>query len=749
MLKRVISILMVLSILIGASACNGGGKKEDDFSMTNTPSYEEKEIGEALGLQYCGQKIGLDSKDQIILSNFSEGKGISIIVADGTGKKVQEYKNDIAGENMFTLDAQDNRYALNASYSERKEEDKNWEATYAITVYNSQGEKQKSFDLGKRTFSKIQQGITDIVVDSKGNIYLLIQNEKIEVIDATGKKVKEIPVQKATEIEIDEGDNLFIGYTKDGTNYSSIEKRSLEKEDSIWKKDFTNGNIMRNMRYSLKDKTLYILTDSGILSCSSDGDVNGYIFSLKQSSLLESGIYIQDIAFDISKNIYVLASKNDLSTNKFITLLYKYTPIKGEQKTQSKKTLTVAVRGSERYLEAAVGKFEKEHPDIKVDVKVNFQSDNYRKEEEEYQKVISTELMAGNGADIIEIQDLPYKKFVDKNMLANLSEMIKNDKSFDISKYQQNVVNACKYRDNLYMIPIQFSFVAFMANKNIMTKENLKIDSTKWTWKEFLEIAQKISKDTNGDGKLDQFALPKMSASEIFNFMFTNEYNNFVDFDNKKANFDSKEFIEILNFAKDFPVEKICSPTLDWAGLYNYTDPGTVGFIRHSSNGYDNCLTQGRAQVNGEVEFLDMPSFGGGKGLKSFLLGRAFSINNNSKLKAESWELIKVLLSDEIQSSRDFFRFGVNLNSQKDLAKLDMARGAAYYADRGRYAKPLTQEDIDLVNKVLDGLNTIPYYDIKANTIISEGANEFFTGKKTAEEAAKQIQNKMNIYLGE
>ena len=496
------------------------------------------------------------------------------------------------------------------------------------------------------------------------------------------------------------------------------------------------------MRYSLKDNTLYILTDSGILSCSSNGDVNGYIFSLKQSSLLESGIYIRDIAFDSNKNLYVLASKNDLSTNKFSTLFYKYIPIKGEQKAKNQKTLTIAIMDSERFFEAAVGKFEKEHPDIKVDVKTDYQ--------EGYQKVISTELMAGNGADIIEIQYLSYKKYVDKNMLVNLSEIIKNDKNFDISKYQQGVINACKYKDNLYMMPISFRFMAFMANNNIMNKEGLNIDSTKWTWKEFLEIAQKISKDTNGDGKLDQFALPKMSKEEIFDFVFTNEYPNFVNFDNKTANFDSKEFIEILNFVKDFPVEKVCSPTLDMAGLYNYTDPGTVAFIRHSSNGYSNGLIQGRAQINGEVEFLDTPSFSGGKNPKNFSLEKTFSINNNSKMKDESWDLIKVLLSDEIQTSSDFFRFGVNLNSLKEMAKREMLNEEyKYYKDKGRYAKPLTQEGVDLVNKVIDGLNTITYYDIKANNIIFEGANEFFTGKKTAEEAAKQIQNKINIYLGE
>ena len=131
---------------------------------------------------------------------------------------------------------------------------------------------------------------------------------------------------------------------------------------------------------------------------------------------------------------------------------------------------------------------------------------------EDYEKVITTELMAGEGADIIEVLGLPYKKFIDKNVLANMSEIIKNDNTFDINKYHQGLLNACKYKDNLYIMPINFAFGSFGANKNIMDKEGLNIDSTKWTWKEFLSIAQKITKDKDGDGKPDQYALPKMSA---------------------------------------------------------------------------------------------------------------------------------------------------------------------------------------------------------------------------------------------
>ncbi|MHB8061144.1 MAG: hypothetical protein ACYDG2_00710 [Ruminiclostridium sp.] len=61
----------------------------------------------------------------------------------------------------------------------------------------------------------------------------------------------------------------------------------------------------------------------------------------------------------------------------------------------------------------------------------------------------------------------------------------------------------------------------------------------------------------------------------------------------------------------------------------------------------------------------------------------------------------------------------------------------------------LRQIDVDLVNKMIGELKTVPYSDTQADKIVSDEVKEFFSGKKTAEEAAKLIQNKMNIYLGE
>ena len=764
-----VGLLMALLILIGICACSSGSeeKKEikvDDFSMKNVITYDENEIGSAIGVTYPGMKIGMDSSNNIIL-NDGRKKESYCIISDSNGKKLKEYKNDTASGyiSLFTVDAKDSRYVLCEKYDAEKENDTSTEITYTLNIYNSNGVKQKSFDIGKRTLTKKQAGITDMAVDSKGISYLLFRQDIIWVIGADGKKVKEIPAKKIDYIEIDEEDKLLTGSFNVSAGRSYVEKQNSGLDKSIWKKELAAGNYIQEMRYNIKSRKLYLLTDKGILSCSNEGRIEGFIFDTKQSSLIGSGIYISDFAFDNNKNIYVLAYKNDLSSSegKSSPLLYKYTPAKNQQKNKNQKTLTIALRYSEKFMEAAIAKFEKENPDIKVDVKdysaatmgtSEEEQNRAQKAEEDYQKVIATELMAGSGADIIDIFGLPYKKYAEKNVLLNLSETMTNDKGFNLDNYRRELFNACKYKGNHYIMPINFAFNTFCANKSILKKEGLNIDSSKWTWKEFLAIAQKITKDTNGDGKPDQYALPKMDAKELFGYILDSEYQNFIDFDNKTANFDSADFIGLLKFTKEFSEKNVCSPKLGISELYQMKDPGTIGFMRGYFSTYQSTVMD-QELFNGEVEYLNMPTYNGKETPKYFTPYRTFAINKNSKMTTEAWKFIKTLLSDQIQSNSEMYYFPVNNKALKARAAEEIARNYIYKANEmqksGRKIKPLTQEGVDFVNKMIGELKSIPYSEPQASKIVSDAAEEYFSGKKSAEEVAKIIQSKISIYLGE
>lgn len=767
MLKRTVSLLTALLILVGICACSSGSeeKKEtkvDDFSMKNVITYDEKEIGSTIGFNSPGMRLDMDSNNNIIL-NDNRKKESFCIISDSAGKKIKEYKNDtVAGYVSFlTLDAKDNRYVVYEKY--QKKDSSSSEVTYTLVIYNAKGEKQKSIEIGKRTITQEQSGFTDIAVDSKGSVYLLLRKNAIWVIGADGKKIKEIPAKKTDYIEIDEEDKLLTGSFNGSNSHSLIEKLNVEKGDSIWTKEVAVGNYVREMKYSFKNRKIYLLTDKGILCCSNEGRFEGFIFDLKQSSLIDSGIYMCDFIVDNNLNLYILVFTNLESSNssKSKSLLYKYTPAKDQKKNKNQKTLSIALRYSEKFIEAAIAKFQKEHPEIKVDVKdysaatmgtSEEELARAKKAEEDYQKVISTELMAGSGTDIIDVLGLPDRRFAEKNVLENLSETIRNDKSFELNNYRQELFNACKYKGNLYIMPINFSFNRFCVNKSIMKNEGLNFDSTKWTWREFLDIAKKVTKDKNGDGKPDQYALPKMDTREIFGYMLEPKYQKFIDFDKKTANFDSAEFVSILKFAKEFSEKNVCSPKLDISEMYQMKDPGTIGFMMSYFGNYQSTVMQ-QGLFNGEVEYLNMPTFSGKPDPKEFILNRTFAISKNSKMKSEAWAFIKMLLSDGIQSASEMYNFPVNSKALKTKAAEEISRNYIYeankYQNKGRNIKPLKQEGVDLANRMMGELNVIPYSEAQAGKIISEGAEEYFSGKKSAEEAAKIIQSKISIYLGE
>jgi multiple sugar transport system substrate-binding protein len=63
--------------------------------------------------------------------------------------------------------------------------------------------------------------------------------------------------------------------------------------------------------------------------------------------------------------------------------------------------------------------------------------------------------------------------------------------------------------------------------------------------------------------------------------------------------------------------------------------------------------------------------------------------------------------------------------------------------------KPAEQQDIDRIEKALNGIRAYAESDPKITAIVAEESAPFFQGQKSAEETAKVIQNKVSTYLRE
>jgi multiple sugar transport system substrate-binding protein len=310
-----------------------------------------------------------------------------------------------------------------------------------------------------------------------------------------------------------------------------------------------------------------------------------------------------------------------------------------------------------------------------------------------------------------------------------------------------------KINGNIYSLPINFSFKIFMTNKEILDKSSISIDDSKWTWNDFKEIAQKVTASKTGIT-----ALPNVSYSDLLETMTHGNYEKFIDRQNKKSNFDSQEFVDLLNIVKSFGDGKLASKGAkqEMGAVMDAAQRGALVFFPNDINDY---MFYGffKNVFNGNLALLNYPSDGKG-GSAEFSADYSYGINNRSEYKDKAWEFLKILLSDDIQSSRELGGFSVNMGSQQKKAQEAMEMtsngNVKMMIKGGENSKPvspaqITQTDIDYINKIIGNLKTYSNIDFNIEKIVQDETKAFFSGSKTAEEVAKLIQNRIDTYLGE
>ncbi|MDN4075983.1 ABC transporter substrate-binding protein [Fictibacillus terranigra] len=135
--------------------------------------------------------------------------------------------------------------------------------------------------------------------------------------------------------------------------------------------------------------------------------------------------------------------------------------------------------------------FEKQNENI--DVKLVGSSQNNQK--------LLTQLLSGDAPEVLQI---PYR---DELSLGSQGAFVDLTKEFHDQKnyYYENIVKLGTVNNKLYGFPWLGSSIQLVYNKTMF--EEAGITSPPDTWEELYEIAKKLTKDTNGDGKIDQYGI--------------------------------------------------------------------------------------------------------------------------------------------------------------------------------------------------------------------------------------------------
>lgn len=739
------------------------------FLLTNARQPAQ----EVIKIKYEAEKIIPNSEVGVLgrMKLLSNGQLLTydmqnrqLITIDDEGNKKEIHCEGLPQDfrlQLFTADAKDAIYIFDGS------------ARPKIYVFSLEGKKIKEMQVELKDVDPSEMHAVlqwDMKVDSKGNIYLLIpqlqtQQASTQIFDSEGKHIKTLKSDGYTCIELDAEDNL---YTIAWENRIVITKQNPLTGEILWQyKDEGNLSYVRTVAYSKQDQSLYLVELNGNRVSKFDLQNQSLNKMMNMDALLidESldSFYLQDCVVGGDESIYLQAyNMKDSKSN-----LYKIHSKKVHVE-EGVKTLTISVRYLSPVLEYAINKFENQHPDIVINIEnhnafswttsdMNYEeilqaSKESEQKEYDFVQKMNAQMLTGKGPDILLIDSIPYRKYADKNLLVDLKELIKKDSSFDKSQYYANIFDALTYKDKLYAMPLDFSYSAFVTNTGFLKEQSIEINDRSWTWKDFIDIASKATKDMDGDGKPDMYGMPTVAPESLFMDLYRGSGEGFVDYETQKAYFTSGEFIDLLKMCKSISQGDFVNPDVSEAN----SGQGGIAFYPFLISDFSIFYSNGLINAD-EVSFYRYPA--GNQTTYNFSAGEMYGINSRTKHQKEAWEFIKYLLSEEVQSYEKLYGIPVNKKAREMKIKNHFSTAEKAIEEHGDLygyqvvsadgIKKQLKENMEKLDKILPELNHCSTNDIQIDQIVVEEAGRFFKDEQSAEEAAEMIQRKVEMHFKE
>lgn len=325
--------------------------------------------------------------------------------------------------------------------------------------------------------------------------------------------------------------------------------------------------------------------------------------------------------------------------------------------TESDKTvIQFASWGSKSEIEILkpiLKEFETENPDIKVEF-VHIPQ-NY------FQKIHL--LFASNlSPDVIFINNLYLPIYANAGVLEPLNIDSKN--IFDTSSFYEKSLSALSFNDKVYAIPRDISNLVIYYNKDIFDKYNVSYPNKYWKFDDFLKLAQKLTKDTDNDGKTDLWGVSFEENLLFYLPYLMSEGGGVLSDDLKTLIIDSPKSQKGLNFYSDLRNKYHVAPTKAESASATMAQLFLQGKLAMQLSGRW-LVPKYREEAKFNWNVINFPA--GEAGSIVPLDASGWAISKESRHKTEATELIKFLSSKE--SIEKFTKSGLIVPARIDVAK--------------------------------------------------------------------------------
>ena len=158
----------------------------------------------------------------------------------------------------------------------------------------------------------------------------------------------------------------------------------------------------------------------------------------------------------------------------------------------------VASANSFKIFDRAIADFEKNHPNVKI----HYYSGIAK---EDYSEWCAGKLLKGKTPDVFMVLDSDFDKFTSLGVMKNLDDLMSSDDSFHKEDFFATALDTGRNGGHQYALPYEVVPTLMFVNKSLLAKEGIDMPKEDWTWEDMAEICQRVTKDTDQDGLLDQF----------------------------------------------------------------------------------------------------------------------------------------------------------------------------------------------------------------------------------------------------
>ena len=356
-----------------------------------------------------------------------------------------------------------------------------------------------------------------------------------------------------------------------------------------------------------------------------------------------------------------------------------------------KKNLSVFIYANDQ--EQAVYKrmieeYQEAHSDTigKIDLQITTQ--------DEYATTLTGMMTAGDMPDVFYVGPESVKSYIDNGYIADLQDIIDSEGIDTDALVAQEALNSYRYdgtatgTGDLYALPKDASAFAYAYNKDMFDEAGIPYPDPEnpYTYEEFVDVCKQFTKDTDGDGEIDQWGCGNANAFMLQQYVWSNGATYLTD-DYKTVNIDTPEFKEALQKYVDLTLVEKVTPTVEQdasLGVYQRWLAGQEAF--YACGTWDVAAFEDKETFPYNWDLCAFPTLSSGKSM-TWLGTVGFCVSDKSENKTEAAQLISYLCADE--------------DGQKELSGITSGESI-------QLPNLKTLADTDFVNAIADGTLAYP-----------------------------------------